>query len=133
MARRRTVRVVVSLFPVLALRWHLPLVMSSLRGAATIDATVAAFLATFVLGVLGLPGFLSALWRSGTPQAWWVGAGLLATIIASCSTLLWVAVAVSQIGTTLSAWTIAGFVVPCVATGVTAIWLRADVARVTRP
>jgi hypothetical protein len=124
-------RIVVSCLAVLALRWHVPLASASLRGGGAIDATVAAFHASFALGLAGLPGFVSALWRLSDPRSWWIRAGLVATLVSSLATILWLATSMRAIGGTLPAGTIAGALAPPLATAAAAVALRLSVARIT--
>ncbi|MBI2214001.1 MAG: hypothetical protein HYU52_10175 [Acidobacteria bacterium] len=124
-------RVILATSAFLALRWYLPLAAPLIRGHGAIDATTSAFLVSFFAGVAGLPGFVAALWRRGEVQAWWIRAGLGATLVSSSTTLLWLAVSIQQVGSTLSAGTIAGQLAAPAVVAMTAVVLRLDVARIT--
>ena len=133
---RPALRVVLSICAILSLRWPLPVFWSSVSGESSIDPTVGAFLASFALGALGLPGFLVALWGSrageGDPARWWVRGGLVATLAGAVTTGVWIAISVREIGGTLSESEIVIQSVPIVLTATAAIVLRIHVARVTR-
>lgn len=130
------VRALVSACVVLALRWPLPVFRASLFGEGAIDGTIFAFLASFALGVLGLPGVLVALWgqrpEAGvTPSPWWMRAGLVATLASSLTTGAWIAVSVREIGATLSGLEVAAQSIPIAVAAITSVVLRIRVARVT--
>lgn len=121
-------RLLLTACALLALRWPLPVFWSTLRGEGAVDGPIAAFLASFLLGLLGLPGFLAALW-SALPSAtcdapWWMRLGLLATVAGSVTTAGWIAISVREIGTTLEMREILLVALPVAVTAIAAVMLR---------
>lgn len=129
-------RLLVSACAILALRWELPVFRATVRGDGVVDATVGAFLAAFALGVVGLPGFLTAVWNERVagrdPFRGWVRAALVMTLASGLTTATWILVSVSAIGSTLSADEVLAALAPIVVTLVASIYLRVRVACVTR-
>lgn len=129
------IRASVSACALLALRWPLPVSWASVRGDGAFDATVGAFLATFVLGIVGLPGFLAALWGRrggrGVKVAWWIRVGLVATLASSLTTAAWIGVSVHEIGVTLQWGEVVGQFLPIAVAAVSAVALRIHVAYIT--
>ena len=130
------IRAIVTAGAVLALRWPLPVFWSSVRGEGAVDATISAFLASFALGLCGLPGFLAALWgwqgSSGSAAPRWIRVGLVATLASSLTTAGWIAISVQEIRATLETSEIVAQTLPLAVTAVAAVVLRIHVARVTR-
>lgn len=106
-----------------------------MRRESTVDATVGAFLASFALGLLGLPGFLAALWEwrsaRGGAIGWWIRAGLLSTLASTITTATWIVISVREIGATLDAATIVAHLVPLGVTAASSIALRIHVSHIT--
>ncbi|MGK2857290.1 MAG: hypothetical protein ACSLFQ_08795 [Thermoanaerobaculia bacterium] len=129
------IRATVSACALLALRWPLPVFWASVRGHGAFDATVGAFLATFALGVAGLPGFLAAVWGRwsgrGVTVGWWIRGGLVATLAASLTTAAWIGVSVHEIGVTLQWGEVVAQSLPIAVAAVSAVVLRIHVARIT--
>lgn len=132
---RFAIRMIVSVCVVLALRWPLPVFRASLLGEGAIDETLSAFLVSFALGVLGLPGVLAALWglgqEPGVPAPWWIRGGLVATLASAVTTGAWIGVSVREIGATLSGLEVAAQAVPIAVAAAAAVVLRIHVAHVT--
>lgn len=129
------IRAILSCCAVLSLRWPMPVFWTSLRGEGAIDGTIGAFLASFVLGLLGLPGFLAALWGrwtgSGSAAPWWIRLGLVATLASSLTIAAWIAVSVREIGSTLTRLEVVLQLAPVATVALAAVALRIRVARVT--
>ncbi|MCM2314657.1 MAG: hypothetical protein NDJ92_05845 [Thermoanaerobaculia bacterium] len=129
-------RALLSCCAVLSLRWPMPVFWASVRGEGAIDGTIGAFLVSFVLGLLGLPGFLAALWGrwtgSGSAAPRWIRLGLVATLASSLTTATWIAVSVREIGSTLTGLEVALQLAPVATVALAAVALRIRVARVTR-
>lgn len=129
------IRTILSCCAVLSLRWPMPVFWASLRGEGAIDGTVGAFLASFVLGMLGLPGFLAALWGRGTGSGSaaprWIRLGLVATLASSLTIATWIAISVREIGSTLTRLDVVLQSAPVAVVALAAVALRIRVARVT--
>ena len=101
--------------------------METLRGRGHIDLTIVAFLASFGMIALGLPGYAAAL--AGARGSSRVGrfalVGSLLLMLTGClATLVWIVVSVRVIGGTLKPIQIALTVLPPMVTALTAVRLR---------
>src|SRR5688500_4955484 len=102
---RRTLTLLLFAIPaILTLRWPLPIALATLRGEGAVDRTVLAFLAPFVLMLVGLPGYLAAA-AGARPQSrlrlLLRRAGTLFVLLSALLVLLWMSPAVMQMATTL--------------------------------
>jgi len=110
----------------LSLRWSYSVSVDVLGGVVSPDLTLAAYLATFVLLLLGIPGFLAFLLApldSRSSRVLTAGS-LLALLVGSLASLLWIVATVRMIGGTLSpAQMLTGMCPPAVSAGA-AVWSR---------
>lgn len=101
----RPLRAALFLIPaIFTLRWPLPIVAATLRGEGIIDRTVLAFMAPFVLMLIGLPGFAAAAAGSrGETRSsqLWIRASILLVVISAALVLVWMGPAVLTMRSTL--------------------------------
>jgi hypothetical protein len=89
---------------IVTLRWPLPIVAATLRGEGIIDRTVLAFIAPFVLMLIGLPGFVAAAaGRRGETRSaqLWIRASILLVVVSAALVLVWMWPAVLTMRSTL--------------------------------
>jgi hypothetical protein len=89
---------------IITLRWPLPIVAATLRGEGIIDRTVLAFIAPFVLMLIGLPGFVAAAFGRRGETRWsqlWIRASILLVVISAALVLVWMWPAVLTMRSTL--------------------------------
>ncbi len=112
---------------VLSLRWPWTVSVETLRGRGHIDLTIVAFVASFGMIVLGLPGYAAAVAgaRGSSPVGRLALAGSLLFLLTGClATLVWIVVSVRAIGGTLTPIQIALAVLPPMVTALSAVRLR---------